>query len=397
MLAMTPALVLALGVASLFALPAQVSQVQTPPTPSPAAQPPCVTASDEKYAYTREHPVQVGGSPVYGAARQRRYLDALRGPQGQVVRYKRTGSSPAPDGTILDGYEVTYDGLEKAVTLFLDWYHYQSPRAPRGFTCGRPIGLGLPPVAPFQEMDDVRAVAFGQGATRDFPPIPLGPDGATTHGVVFDRFRVFALAARAAAAKGVTLDPAKPPRELAQQGMVVLAYTLTCDRTVRPAAVDIVAADGSAMPRTAQKEVTGADLARLLPGVQVPAGSLAITLPLSAPRPNDTIRITYAEAACGSTATDVALPVAFTPARGLEMPQPILPEGMPEEGPVFLQGLIDTEGLLRRATYVGGPKPLVGAATEAIGRWRLEPARINGAPVPTGAVLQVRFTRSPQL
>lgn len=46
--------------------------------PSSSVKPPCPVSDDEKYACTREHPAQVGGSPVFGAARQRRYLDTLR-------------------------------------------------------------------------------------------------------------------------------------------------------------------------------------------------------------------------------------------------------------------------------------------------------------------------------
>ena len=370
---------------ALLAAPAQSPPAQAAP------QQACPVATDEHYGYSKEHAVQVGGSPLYGASRQRKYLDALRGPEGQKIQYKRTGQFRAPDGTILDGYELTYEGLEKPVTLFLDWYHYNPQMAPRGFTCGQPIGLGIPPLNPFQEMDDVRAVAFAQGATRDFPAIPLGPDGDTTHGVIYDRFRMLARGARAAAAAGTALDPQNPPRELAQQGMVILAYPLSCgDRAVRPAAIDIVAQNGALVPRSGLKELAAGDLAGLLPGTDLPAGTIGVTAGVPGPRANDSIRITYAEPACGGS-DQVALPVRFTPARGVQMTMPALPEGRAAADPVLLQALVDVDGAMQRPSYVGGPPELVAAATDAIGRWKSEPARINGAPVTAGVLLQVRF------
>ena len=89
-----------------------VGQAVPPPSAPPQA---CPVATDAQYGYSKERPVQVGGSPLFGAARQRKYLDALRGPEGQKLQYKRLGSSGAPDGTIVDAYQVTYDGLETPV------------------------------------------------------------------------------------------------------------------------------------------------------------------------------------------------------------------------------------------------------------------------------------------
>ena len=57
--------------------------------------PPCPVAENDSYGYTREQPVQIGGSAMYAAARERRYLETLRGPEGQPLQYKRVGSSPA--------------------------------------------------------------------------------------------------------------------------------------------------------------------------------------------------------------------------------------------------------------------------------------------------------------
>lgn len=83
------------------------------------------------YGYTLEEPIKVGG----GTRGQREYLKGLRGPKGQELRYERRGSCSGPPsvGGLLDMYEVTYDGLEKPVTIYLDMYNREDPRAPAGF------------------------------------------------------------------------------------------------------------------------------------------------------------------------------------------------------------------------------------------------------------------------
>src|SRR6188508_496439 len=109
----------------------------------------CGVSDEPAFATTREHPVQVGGGAIYLASRERRYLDALRGPMGAQVQYKLTGSlRPERDGrTILDSYEITYAGLEKPLTFYFDGYHFDDAlKAPKGFTCAVPIGLSAPPV-----------------------------------------------------------------------------------------------------------------------------------------------------------------------------------------------------------------------------------------------------------
>ena len=353
--------------------------------------PPCEVAEDAAYAYTREQPVQVGGSPMYGAARQRRYLEALRGPAGQRIDYKRRGQDRAPDGTILDAYVVTYEGLEAPVTLLLDWYHYNPQKAPRGFTCGQPFNLGVPPLDPFAESSAHDKIALSLGASKTFDPIPLGPGGSTTHGVMFDRFRLLALGARRAATANTPLDLSKLPPDLALQRTIIAAYPLTCgDRTIPPAAVDVIGANGAALPKPPALQVTGPDIEPLLPGLRPPVGTLFAAVSLPTPRPNDTVRITYTEA-CGSSSDQVNLRVTMSGPRGIDMPEPALPAGAPAGQPVLLQVLVDLDGTMREAVYVGGPAALAKAAIDAVAAWKSEPARINGVPRAAGALVQVRF------
>ena len=86
------------------------------------------------YGYTLEDPIKVGG----GTRGEREYLEKLRGPAGQQLRYTRLGSCSGPPliGGLLDMYEVTYDGLQKPVTLYLDMYNRDEPSAPAGFRLG---------------------------------------------------------------------------------------------------------------------------------------------------------------------------------------------------------------------------------------------------------------------
>ncbi len=391
---MRNAAVRTIAIGALIGLPSLAHAGQLPPASS--VKPPCPVADDDQYAYSSEQPVQVGGSPMFGAARQRRYLDTLRGLEGQPVQYKRVGQSRAPDGTILDSYVVTHAGLDKPVTLHLDWYHFNTPKAPRGFTCAGPFGLTTPPPNPFLEMDDVRYVAIGQGESKEFPPIPLGDDGAARRGAVYDRFRLLALAARAGVATNAKLDPQKLGPAM-MPGTVFVAFPLTCgEHTVRPTAIDIVAQNGTVMPKDGQRQAAGDEVGRLLHGATTPAGSIAIAAQLTGPRPNDTVRITYAEQACGAESNQVSVPLTFTPPRPVEMPQPALPDGATAAEPVLLQVLIDLDGAIQRPSYVGGPQDLFRAAADAVMRWRFEAGRINGAPVSTGLLLQVRFTSARQ-
>src|SRR3954462_14478065 len=151
---------------------------ETPSALNRSVVPQCAAATSEAYGHDKPAPVQVGGGAMYGPGRERSYLDALRGPEGQPVRYRRTGSLSAPDGvTILDAYEATYEGLAKPITLYIDEYHFSDPVAPRGFTCGQPFAIGVPPVDPLAAAAAMLVTAIEQGGSREFSPIALDSDG----------------------------------------------------------------------------------------------------------------------------------------------------------------------------------------------------------------------------
>ena len=95
-------------------------------------------SSDKTYGYTQKNPVKTGGGP----AGERKYLNALMGPNGEAISYTRQGSCcpfKTPNGLLdntgmLDIYEVTYAGLDKPIILYLDMYDYEELQAPVNFS-----------------------------------------------------------------------------------------------------------------------------------------------------------------------------------------------------------------------------------------------------------------------
>jgi hypothetical protein len=362
-------------------------------TQAPASS--CGVSEDPAFATKKENAAQVGGGAMYAASRERRYLDALRGPAGEPLQYKRRGSLPLDPGggdlTILDVYDVTYPGIAQTAVLYLDAYHFDDALvAPKGFVCAVPIGLSPPGPDPFLAMDAMRDAAIEQGSAREFAPISLDADGSATHGILLDGFRVIARAARAAASAGTRLDPKKLPRELTRLHMVIVAYPQRCGGTdaVAPASVDLVAARGPEQPQRDGELATGDAVARLLPGMTLPPGAVAASYLLERPRVTDTVRITYPDAAC----REVVLPFKYTNGRAVDTPPAALPAGQPAtDRPVRVQALVDLDGAVRQPSFAGGPATLKAAALSAVQSWTAEPVRLNGAPMPTPVVLAVRF------
>jgi hypothetical protein len=120
--------------------------------------PPCTA-----YGYCESNPIKVGrAAEGSGPRTEREYLDQLTGPAGQRVRYQRLGSKgcfgtphgnldclppyernpecPCPKGMktgSLDMYLVSYEGIAQPVTLYLNMYDREDPRAPEGFRIGK--------------------------------------------------------------------------------------------------------------------------------------------------------------------------------------------------------------------------------------------------------------------
>ena len=95
------------------------------------------------YGYTEANAIKVGGESYNDGPRfEREYLNRLTGPNGEEISYHRTGSCcgfETENGIqgygMMDKYEVTYEGLDKPVILYLNMYdpHQGAPVAPQGF------------------------------------------------------------------------------------------------------------------------------------------------------------------------------------------------------------------------------------------------------------------------
>jgi hypothetical protein len=356
-----------------------------------AQQPPvssaCPVSTDATYGYTITNPVRIGGGAMYVAAREQRYLNALRGPAGQRIVFKRSGSLPdkTNSATILDLYVVTYDGLETPLNMYLDVYHFEPQFAPQGLVCGDKLTLSPPPIDGFKETDAMQALAVEQ-AEKDLPAISLDPDGSGLHGVMFDRYRMMSKMARVAAAGGQPLDPSKPIRA----GSLIVAYPLNCEgKTIAPTGIEIVPPQGQAPPRDGDYR-SGDAIRQLLPGVEIPASSLAAAFGLGQLRPNDSVKITYADACTGSNS--VTLTAVHTPSKALKTAPARFPLGTPPmPAQIWVQAIVHPDGTLQRPVYLGGPEQLLPPALETLAEWRAEPARVNGAPIVTSTVAVLTF------
>lgn len=133
---MSPPRLLPLALLTLAACASTSRAVPTGPTGSRPRAEHVRAEVDTTYGLIPENPVRVGGGP----SGERAYLEALRGPRGEPVVSRRLGSCcefETPNGFggmgMLDLYEVTYEGLDAPVRLYLDMYDEDEVHAPPGF------------------------------------------------------------------------------------------------------------------------------------------------------------------------------------------------------------------------------------------------------------------------
>ena len=99
-------------------------------------------SNDKKFGYDQDYPVNLGFLPVTTSEiNVQRYFDALTGPEGQKLTYKKTDSCcPFPSkkndmgAGILDIYEVTWDGLKEPKLIYINLYEKGKVIAPSGFS-----------------------------------------------------------------------------------------------------------------------------------------------------------------------------------------------------------------------------------------------------------------------
>ena len=100
-----------------------------------------IYSEDQSYGYTKENPVMVG-SKNGGPKNERRFLNALTGPNGEALEYTRVGSCCQfqtknglfGDAGLLDIYEVSYEGLEEKMTIYINMYDSDTLKVPVGLS-----------------------------------------------------------------------------------------------------------------------------------------------------------------------------------------------------------------------------------------------------------------------
>ncbi|OKL41090.1 membrane lipoprotein lipid attachment site-containing protein [Pontibacter flavimaris] len=98
---------------------------------------------DKTYGYEQQNAIKVGGAREQsGPLNERRFLNALLGPNGEAVGYYREGSCCAfdtPNGLfgnagMLDLYKVYWEGGTDTLSLYLNMYDEGDLLIPVGFT-----------------------------------------------------------------------------------------------------------------------------------------------------------------------------------------------------------------------------------------------------------------------
>jgi hypothetical protein len=349
----------------------------------------CPISDDPSYGATPANPIKVGGGAMYVMARSMRFLETLRGPAGQGLHVKRLGSFDGPDDTILDVYQLEYDGAIRQ--LYIDGYRFSAPKAPLGLVCGASMPFDPPGPDPLETRRQLIRLAATLDATAA-GPISLDPDGSAMHGVIFDHIRLVGKAFAAAAATGRPLDVNNVPGEISRPHFLVVAYPLACNSgsPITPQSVKVSDANGNS-PR-AMNEARGEQIRGLVPGVNVPASALAVMYDADLALPGQ-VEIQYATA-CGSSPPTVVLPLKGEAGRITHRVAGRVPSGVtlpPGGAAVRVQVYFDFNGAPRFPVYAGGPGALADAAVAAVSEFRADPPRVNGAPLLQVSMIAVAF------
>lgn len=99
-------------------------------------------SKDPSYGFSEKNSVKVGGvHKSEGALNERRFLNALAGPNGEKIKYFRAGSCcpvKSKNGfggmAMLDNYRVTWEGAKDTVSIYINMYDYGELKAPVGFS-----------------------------------------------------------------------------------------------------------------------------------------------------------------------------------------------------------------------------------------------------------------------
>jgi hypothetical protein len=103
-------------------------------------------SKDKKYGYDKDYPVNIFyRNTKEESINQQRFLNALAGPKGEKITYKKLESCcPFPTkrsdmgAGFLDVYEIKWDGQQKPVILYMNIYEKGLLMVPVGFSLANP-------------------------------------------------------------------------------------------------------------------------------------------------------------------------------------------------------------------------------------------------------------------
>lgn len=98
-------------------------------------------SKDKKYGYHKDYPINVYYRGVTDEdINPKRFLDALTGPKGETISYKKRESCcPFPTkrnemgAGLLDVYEITWNGQKKPIRLYFNIFEKGYLFVPKGF------------------------------------------------------------------------------------------------------------------------------------------------------------------------------------------------------------------------------------------------------------------------
>lgn len=222
--------------------------------------------------------------------------------------------------------------------------------------------------------------------------MPLGADGSTRHGVVIDRFRYVAAAARGLVALGQEVTPEALAGIFGNQ-FIVVARPLKCGgKTRRPRSIAIRGGSQLVQPRR-MFDVSAVRL--FLPWIKVDDGALGAMFVGTHPPPGGEVVLAYDGPACPGDADTVMLPIKARPPEKVIDVAPVWPASVPPstfEAPVVVEvrARIGLDGVPGDLEAVSGPPAFFEPALDAVRQWRYAPFTVNGAPAYAPITLTVR-------
>jgi hypothetical protein len=87
-------------------------------------------STDPVYAFSEHAPVLIGGGFASGSDRTYKYLNSLRAPNGEPVKYDRVGTccpfksanSPFGGEALLEVYQLSIPGAGAPKRVYFNWY-----------------------------------------------------------------------------------------------------------------------------------------------------------------------------------------------------------------------------------------------------------------------------------